>query len=109
MILLLQCMSPLMAHSGDAGRPPWGPLIGVVPTWGRIFDRFVAAPESTSTTSRPDISERRDDVVVSEHPSDCRRHQAEGEAVHFLAVHRIDGVRGDDDAVVTVRRLEAAA
>jgi hypothetical protein len=28
----------LLAHSGDDGRPPWGPLIGVVPTWGRIFD-----------------------------------------------------------------------
>ena len=59
--------------------------------------------------SGPDISKRRDDVVVGEHPSDCRGHQAEGEAVHVLAVHRIDGVRGDDDAVVTVRGLEAAA
>src|SRR5262252_143349 len=52
---------------------------------------------------RPGIAERCYDVVVSEHPSDCCRHQAEGEAVHFLAIHRIDGVGRDDDAVVTVR------
>jgi len=44
--------------------------------------------QSASATSRPDITERSDDIVVGEHPSDCRRHQAEGEAMHFLAVHR---------------------
>src|SRR6266849_5724877 len=72
--------------------------------------RLIVAERARASLRRGGARVQRcQDLVVAEHPGDRDRHVAEREGVHLLAVHRVDAVRRDDDAVVARIRLECRA
>src|SRR5690242_3341804 len=105
------------------------PLAASGPVWGTSMPTLIGpfcasdGPPASATAARASgvtstsslrmvvssLREGAEDLVIGERPAQGGRDQAQREPVHLLAIHRIHGVRRDDDAKVTVGGLEGGA